>query len=156
MSKVLTVMENEMNNAIQWYKGRQVSLGTMVKTYFNLHRNVFSIIALEGEYKGKVIGHAPALLLAHATFSVGQAGRNRVIKEKRKNVHAFVKGRIATAITGERVERVKNQLAAPDDKGVWVSYNPYLKDHFYIKDSEDKIESCRGAYLIDKKVRAYL
>ncbi len=60
-----------------------------VYVYFNLHRKCFSIKALEGAMKGRVIAHRDNVLLFHTTFKVSQAGRERVIREKRKNVHAF-------------------------------------------------------------------
>ena len=63
-----------------------------VFVYFNLHRKLFSVKALEGPDKGKVIGHTTYLWLKDVTFKVSEAGRQRVLREKRKNVHAGVVG----------------------------------------------------------------
>lgn len=63
-----------------------------VFVYFNLHRKLFSIKALEGDMKGRVIAHRQAVLLNDATFKVSEAGRQRVIRDQRKNVHAGVSG----------------------------------------------------------------
>jgi hypothetical protein len=63
-----------------------------VFVYFNLHRKVFSVKALEGPMKGRVVAHLHDVLLADATFKVSEAGRQRVLRERRKNVHAGVKG----------------------------------------------------------------
>lgn len=55
--------------------------------YFNLHRMVWSRMV-----KGIVQGHAAQVVLRNATFVVREGGRQRVLREGRKNVHAFVKG----------------------------------------------------------------
>lgn len=48
--------------------------------YRNLNKFCFS-----HQYKGKVVGYPTALKLDDAKFRVSSLGRNRVIKEKRKN-----------------------------------------------------------------------
>jgi hypothetical protein len=60
--------------------------------YFNLHKKVYSIRGRSGFYKGRVRYHAKALEITYPTFVVQPAGRAKVLKEKRKNVHAFVRG----------------------------------------------------------------
>ena len=63
-----------------------------VFVYFNLHKKVWSVKALEGPNKGKVIEHTTNINIANAKFKVSEAGRQRVLKEKKKNVHAGVTG----------------------------------------------------------------
>lgn len=63
-----------------------------VFVYFNLHRQCWSIKALDGEKRGRVIGHASAVYLRDVEFRVSEAGRQRVLREQRKNVHAGVVG----------------------------------------------------------------
>lgn len=53
--------------------------------YWNLHKNCYSV-----RYRGKVIGHYNALVATNVRFSVSEKGRQRVLAEQRKNVHAFV------------------------------------------------------------------
>ena len=65
-----------------------------VKVYFNLHKKLFSVVALEGDKKGKVIKHTDSIDLSMPIFRVQKAGRERVLKEKKKNVHAYVTGYI--------------------------------------------------------------
>ncbi len=62
--------------------------------YRNLNRSghMYSIKSLEGISKGKVIGYAPRIVVENAELRVSQAGRDRVLKTKRKNVHAGVVG----------------------------------------------------------------
>jgi len=55
---------------------------------------------MEGEHKGKVIDHVLGLALKDATFKVSRAGRERVIREQRKNVHAGVQGSYSLCTEG--------------------------------------------------------
>ena len=91
-----------------------------VFVYFNLHKRVFSVKALEGAEKGRVIGHRTSLAIYSPTFKVSEAGRQRVIREKRKNVHAGVVGFLTAPYdwTKELVEWTP------------VLYNPYVFSSF--------------------------
>jgi len=53
--------------------------------YRNLHTKNFSV-----RYKGKVIDHVNSAILIGCTFNVSEKGRQRVLKERRKNVHATI------------------------------------------------------------------
>jgi hypothetical protein len=68
-----------------------------------------------------VVGHVNSVLLENVTFKVSQAGRERVIKNKRKNVHAYVYGTLIEIET-------KNKLP------VAVKYNPYKYSNFVVND----------------------
>ena len=56
-----------------------------IEIYFNLHKKVFSI-----RNKGKVVEHATAVTVTYPKFIVQPAGRAKVLRDKVKNVHAFV------------------------------------------------------------------
>lgn len=110
-----------------------------VFVYYNLHKKLWSIKALEGEHKGKVIYHRDEVYLSDVVPKVSQAGRNRVLKEQCKNVHAGLVGTLEDEI-------ISNQVAKK------VSYNPYFLEHFfYVKDNSE-FTGCSEAYLGDKKV----
>lgn len=72
------------------------------------------------------------VLLGNAVFQVNEAGRQRVLKEKRKNVHAFVIGRIANDAYTPKGEICG--ACGIDENGrdlPWtVRYNPYEDGHF--------------------------
>jgi len=68
--------------------------GIKVYVYFNLHKKCLSIKALSGTCKDLVVAHTNTLRLVDATFKVSEAGRQRVLREQRKNVHAGVIGYI--------------------------------------------------------------
>lgn len=111
-----------------------------VRVYKNLHRNRFSIIAMEGPDKGKVVGHAADVLLMDADFRVSEAGRQRVIREGRKNVHAFVEGELASVIGFDSYEgRACFPTVSTYSASMWdatrnisspFSYNPYKAGYF--------------------------
>jgi len=65
-----------------------------VRVYFNLHTKLWSIQCAKTR---RVLGHANRVLLRDARFTVSQAGRERVLRERKKNVHAFVCGELEGA-----------------------------------------------------------
>jgi hypothetical protein len=99
----------------------QSVLGLKVFVYFNLHKKVFSVKAMEGPNKGRVIAHTAAIKLNNATFKVSEAGRQRVLKERKKNVHAGVVGYIEGFTQGEALSH--DQIKAQGYTGAY--YNPY-------------------------------
>ena len=60
---------------------------TWVEVYYNLHNKTFSV-----RHAGRVWFHTNVLTLHNCKFAVQPAGRAKVLKEKRKNVHAFIRG----------------------------------------------------------------
>ena len=84
-------------------------LNKNVEVYYNLHKKCLSV-----RKRGLVIAHVRSILLKNAEFVVQPAGRKRVLTEKRKNVHAYVRG-----------ERVA--VASFDGKSERITYNPYKK-----------------------------
>lgn len=118
--------------------------------YFNLHKKVFSI-----KYKGKVIAYSNFIHVTAPTFKVLESGRNRVIKEKRKNVHAFVVGaieKIKKMSTNEFITQITDQI----DQWQKVTYNPYQSNHFYLSESHEKIVGADEAYLYVENNKAYI
>ncbi len=85
-----------------------------VKVYRNLHKDCYSVMAAEGPNYGRVIAHRDRVVLRNATFTVSQAGRQRVLDTGRKNVHAFVRGE------WDEADRFCRPLAG----GVEVRYSP--------------------------------
>lgn len=97
-------------------------IGKKVRIYWNLHRKVWSV----QDYKTKrVISYCYFIKLSSVEFKVSQAGRERVLKEKKKNVHAYAIGTI---------EDYKPFLKK--DKVQGVTYNPYKYALFVCMDNE--------------------
>ena len=104
-------------------KGRHmIDTNRRVYVYFNLHKKVWSI-----RQDGKIVEHTKYIMLKDARFLVGQAGRKKVLREKRKNVHAGVSGYV--------VGRVPNV----PDFCTTVSYNPYENETFINYSNEKPI-----------------
>ena len=78
-----------------------------VFVYKNLHKNCWSV-----RQDGLVKAHAKCLYMWDCLFQVNQKGRERVIKEKQKNVHAGILGYITNV-------PVRNVGLKP------IGYNPY-------------------------------
>jgi len=105
-------------------------IGERVFIYRNLHKKCYSVKSLK---TGRVIAHVDSIDLIDVTFKVSQAGRQRVLNERRKNVHAGVVGYVANPIINDR----------PID----VTYNPYKYNSFVIKDNELPIFKATHAHI---------
>lgn len=94
----------------------------MVRVYRNLHKNCYSVQEkVDGRWK--VVDHVATITLENPIFRVYDAGRQRVLKEKQKNVHAYV--------IGNRVENY--EYFSIEDI---VKYNPYKFGYFYNQNNE--------------------
>ena len=118
-----------------------------VFVYYNLHKKVFSVKALEGLNKGRVIAHLAELNLSQATFKVSEAGRQRVLKEQRKNVHAGVVGEWYGT-----VDNINRLLVM--EYGIPVTYNPYKYSSFVVKATEQPIHQAREVHLKNRTITA--
>jgi hypothetical protein len=111
-----------------------------VFVYYNLHRQLWSIKALDGPHKGLVVGHSHTVLLSGAEGRVSQRGRARVLAEKCKNVHA--------GIVGTLVHREVEGYFP----GLQITYNPYRYTEFVHTDTETVYSGSQYAYMAHKKV----
>ncbi len=122
-----------------------------VYVYFNLHRKCFSIKALEGANKGRVVAHSDKVLVFDATFKVSEAGRQRVLRERKKNVHAGVVGHWIGSIDDElTIERIVYN-------GTPITYNPYKYNTFVHLYGEHPIETGRlVALTVNENKRSHI
>ena len=105
----------------------------LVETYFNLHKKLFSVRACEGPDKGRVIAHRKAVCLLNVKFKVSEAGRQRVLKEQRKNVHAVMRGHWIRNQTKAKI--LKDKVLR---QGADFTYNPYLMETFCVGIGENR------------------
>lgn len=96
-----------------------LDLTRTVRAYRNLSRDCYSI-----QQDGIVKAHADSVALEDVTWTVSQPGRRRVIRDGKKNVHAFAVGHLVPATTALD--------AAP------VVYNPYNMDSFRVEISPEE------------------
>ena len=87
-----------------------------IRVYYNLHRKCFSI---QDYQTGLVTEHTDKLFMTNAMFVVRKSGNERVKKEGKKNVHAFVNG-----IRQPKWQNTDNC------NNYEVMYNPYTMDFF--------------------------
>lgn len=111
--------------------------------YRNLHKSCWSV---RNRSTGRVEMHADSVMVRDCTFRVGKAGRERVIREGRKNVHAGVYGTVEDSdctsglqVTGEWVR---------------VTYNPYKNSTFIDESGNPVFHASAVAMLADGKVYA--
>jgi hypothetical protein len=109
-----------------------------VRVYFNLNKQMLSVQEkTNGSWK--VVDHVEQIWLGNPTFKVSEAGRQRVIKNKRKNVHAYIEG-IANA--------VPENLTAFDS----INYNPYKLEKFH--DGKKYVDKADFVYILGRRVYA--
>lgn len=105
------------------YKGRQINFNKPVKVYKNLHNGLFSVMQ-----DNLVVAHVESFTMQSVVFKVNQSGRERVIKEGKKNVHAFVTGMLIAVNSDGDFKR--------DTK---ITYNPYKYTSFIFADTEKEV-----------------
>lgn len=106
---------------------KEATPGTKVDVYRNLQKGGLSIRSRETSSYGLVIDHRDGVVLEDVEFVVNENGRQKVLEEGVKNVHAFARGIIA-----EEMEI--------DSEGVEVTYNPYEYQSFVTVDEERPVE----------------
>lgn len=112
-----------------------------VEVYRNLHNGKLSV---RDRKTKRVLAHCDEVTLAGVAFKVSQAGRERVLREGRKNVHAFACGKLleykgATPYKGRSIadhvwqwaDGVKRKAIIGNRK---VVYNPYKYRSFVVPD----------------------
>ncbi len=109
--------------------------GTAVETYYNLHKHVPSV-----RVDGKVVAHLDAVPVKQPSFVVQQGGRQRVLEEQSKNVHAFIKGEFASSLDADALEGL-----IP----IRVKYDPYRFDSFVTADTEQRVTEAEYAVFLD-------
>lgn len=108
-----------------------------VGVYFNLHKRMFSVRAMDGENKGRVVRHLPECAVRDVKFVVSEAGRQRVLREQKKNVHAYVRGELVDESKGY----VRTVLSLAENAGTlrMLKYNPHMYNSFVEVDTEEPV-----------------
>ena len=120
-------------------------IGKKVMVYYNLHKHTFSVT-----YDSKVIMHADYVKLGDVEFRVRKGGKEKVRDEKRKNVHAFVIGKLL-----DYCEYPCDDLPVTNFKNI-VTYDPYKFDTFVYKDSEDPVYYAKEVDMVNSKNKIFV
>jgi hypothetical protein len=101
--------------------------------YFNLTKKLYSLRPCEGPMKGRVVGHCTSVSMRDVKFRVSQASRNRVLRDRQKNVHATARG-VVTCAKGESFTIEPQENSADLDhlktQGHKITYCPYRSGSF--------------------------
>ena len=113
-----------------------------VEVYFNLQKKCWSV-----RQDGIVRYHTDYVFMRDAEFKVSQKGRDRVLREKRKNVHAVIKGFLHTPT---------DMPKAIDGEFTYITYNPYKYDSFVKVDTEHSVKTAKWVdMMINEPVMAW-
>lgn len=96
-----------------------------VQVYWNVHKECWSV---RDKKTNKVIAHTDSIMLDNARFVVNESGRKRVLREQRKNVHAYVEGDVCIRSYTNTDYAIYKKM----DNPVQVRYNPYQGNSFYL------------------------
>jgi hypothetical protein len=122
-----------------------IFIGKKVMVYYNLHKHTFSVT-----YDSKVILHADYVKLGDVEFRVRPGGKDRVRKEKSKNVHAFVIGTLL-----KYCEYPCDDIPNPSSDMI-VTYNPYKFDTFVYKNTEEPVYRAKEVDMINSKNKLFV
>ena len=127
--------------------------GQKVFVYFNLHKKLFSV---KDHATGLVVGHTDMIALENATFKVSEAGRQRVLREQRKNVHAGVIGKVKDFGRNDHNAGVMGNVKDfPCPNAEFVAfYNPY-KYEFFVDINGQKL-STASLVVLSKRPKAQI
>lgn len=104
----------------------------IVDVYWNVRAHCYSV-----RHEGRVIDHMRKVALTDARFVVHPAGRARVLRTGRKNVHAFVRGELVQLPL----------LQVRDADCAQVRYNPKTCETFVYSTSGVPIKAARKVWL---------
>jgi hypothetical protein len=113
------------------------------RAYWNLHKKCWSI-QHRSAAGWRLYRHANVLIADQVEFVVNEGGRQRVIKEQRKNVHAFALFSTFTLANGEGWNT--------DPMDTPVRYNPYQASTFVDADNVPVYGAYAAFLTLDGKV----
>jgi len=142
-----------------------------VEVYWNLSRNCWSIRDVA---TGRIHAHADKVSVRGAQFVVQPAGRARVLRERKKNVHAFVRGELAVfsigpfARWGTTITDADGDVARQTHldslcvEGEWtgqrpsqwnaVTYNPYQDESFMRLEKGQRVEPIKWSPFVEMSI----
>jgi hypothetical protein len=112
------------------------------KIYRNLRNKCFSVLKYNEEKKGyRLHTHLERAILTDVVTKVSQAGRQKVIQDKQKNVHAFILAKYYVPIPVDR------RVVRSEE----IYYNPYEQSTFSENKNGPTFTGCEFALLDNSK-----
>lgn len=127
-------------------------VGRVCDIYLNLHLpGYLSLRSVVGPDKGRVIGHVEGVDLRDCEFRVNESGRDRVRRNRCREVHAVVRGTVAATWTRARAQRAADILRSKGGKP--VRYHPFETDFFQTRAGGRRVDHARrviaaGSWLV--------
>lgn len=121
------------------FKRRKIDASLPVYIYRNITRG--DGVWYSVKQRGVVVGHCREITLSNVSFIVNKSGRNRTLRTRVKNVHAFVCGLIIGPSNRRNLIR--------------VSYNPYKYKSFVTNDGLS-VHTATVAVLNSRGLRAFV
>lgn len=112
-----------------------------VRVFKNPKHGCYSIMQ-----RGVIRASARQVRLVDVTFTVREKGRQRMIREQRRNVHAYAVGRLLDFVHPDE----SRQLDGVEGRG--VIYNPYRFDSFVDSETQTPVVHARIAQLDESGV----
>ena len=141
VDNISQIIENKNNS---YTKIKENISNYILKTYkkisdnIYINKNSFFIIS-----KVNIDTNKNEKWQTYLSFKVNEKGRQKVLKEKRKNVHAYV-------VTDKylKLDKIKYNLS----KLAEVYYNPYTTNYFVIRKNGKKIEKAKKVLAFNNKI----
>ncbi len=114
---------------------RNIDFSKKVSIYRNLHKKCYSI-----KQNNRVVAYADEIYLSEVELKVSQSGRLRVLKEKRKNVHATLHGYITNN------SKILTQK---------LYYNPYKTEYFIDLHTQQPIHNAKLVHCLSDMTLSY-
>ena len=122
MMKPFLESKGQLENAAEF-----LDVDKPIEVYRNLRKKCWAV-----RQDGIVRYHTDYVFMRDAQFKVSQKGRDRVLREKRKNVHAVIKGFL---------HKPTDMPKSIDGEFKHITYNPYKYHSFVTTDTEHSVKT---------------
>lgn len=129
--------------------------------YRNLHKpgHTYSLRAMEGEHKGRVIGYSSCFAVEDVKFVVNEAGRQKVLATGHKNVHAAIVGNVTSLYSYESRRSTQIELYETyynlTSRRTEVKYNPHKAATFYDVNTDEPVRGASIVVVSGNRLEAY-
>ena len=143
----IVITENQYNKLLETITNddEKNHIGKKVMVYRNLHKDTFSI-----QYKSRIVLYADYVKLNNVEFRVRPGGNEKVGREKKKNVHAFVIGNLVDYCNYP----CENIPSEPNDN--IVTYDPYKYKSFVLKSTNEPVFGANEVEMVNSKNKIFI
>ena len=125
---------------LEYKDRRSLVMGSLVKVYLNWNKGT-DIYSIVDTASGLVVAYSNNITLTDCKFHVSESGRQRVHRDQRKNVHAYIVGTLHAVDVGK-----------PSDLPMEVFYDPYKTDLFRLMETGEPVATARRGHCSNRRV----